>query len=491
MSRLKNFWGLLAVIAALALFYSLLPLGTAFEFSSDEGFEVMKPFLCNQGHVLYKEIWDDQPPVFTVLLATAFKTFGTSILIARLVTAGFGIILLATFYELIRRRSGQWCALLASFLLLASPGVLLLSASAMQEVPAMATGLLAAWLLFQWKKQQNLVWLLSSGAVMAVALQIKFTAILLVPAIFIEFALLTWPKPVSSSRFNLLFKNLLWWNAGFMTVVALIGLTWGKGSLEESWKSHTGEQFVPGLDRVADHPFNPELIRNHVECVLAAAVGLGLVWRRKRGREIAFPAALLMTDALVHTLHRPWWNYYYLHLAVPLTWLAGWAIHEVIQNILRLHAKYRFNLSSPAAWKQWALCILVALVITRSELRLEGIMKDLRQHPSADANPVVKKMKEYAGHTHLVYSEEGLYAFHAQLPVPPELAVITLKRFWSGQITTEQIIEACRRNKTELIVLPKDKITEEWKVFLEADYVSAGSDDKSVLFAAKSMGGSQ
>jgi hypothetical protein len=303
---------------------------------------------------------------------------------------------------------------------------------------------------------------------------------------FIELVLLSRTRPVQILRVNHLTKNLLWWSAGFAVVFTLIGLTWGKGSLAESWKSHIGEQFVPGRDRVEDHQFEPELVRNHVECVLAAAAGVGLALRRKRGREIAFPVALLLTDSLVHALHRPWWNYYYLHLAVPVTWLAGWAVNEILQDVLRLYSKYKFSLSSPATWKQLVLCVLLALVITRSELRLEGIVKDLRRHPSADANPIVKKMKEYAGRTHWVYSEAGLYAFHARLPMPPEIAVVTLKRFWSDQITTEEIVETCKRYQVEQLLLNPNKIENDWKDLLN-DYDIVYQDTNSALYIAKRL----
>src|SRR5690242_12627045 len=135
MNRLKNLFQLIAVLVALVLLFSQLPLGTAFQFSSDEGFEVIKPFLLNQGHALYKDIWDDQPPLFTLSLAAAFKMFGSSMLTARLVAVVFGLILFFSFHELVRQRSGRWCALISTFFLLASPGILRLSVSVMQEVP--------------------------------------------------------------------------------------------------------------------------------------------------------------------------------------------------------------------------------------------------------------------------------------------------------------------------------------------------------------------
>lgn len=45
---LKRNWGLLVVGATLILIYSLLPLATALEFGRDEGYEVIKPFLCTK-----------------------------------------------------------------------------------------------------------------------------------------------------------------------------------------------------------------------------------------------------------------------------------------------------------------------------------------------------------------------------------------------------------------------------------------------------------
>lgn len=487
MSRVKEHWGLGLVIVLLVLIYVQLPLGTAFAFSTDEGFEVIKPFMCNHGYVLYRDIWNDQPPVFTVLIAAIFRTFGTTMLNARLTTVCYAIIFFTVFHELIRRRSGQRCALLACFLLLCSPGVLLLSSSAMLELPAMTTGWLAGLLLFQWARRPHWIWLVTSGAVMALAAQTKFTSLLLVPAIFVEFVLLTEAKLGRKHWFKKAANSALIWSAGFAVVFALIGLTWAKGSLEMALKSHTGDNVVPGLDRVEDHQFNFQLLHNHIECAVAAVVAVGLAFYRKRGREIVFPLTLLLTDALVHAVHHPWWDYYYLHLAVPLAWLAGWGVNEVIRIILELYGKRRFNLFTTAAWEQIGMCILVGLVLTRSELRLEGTVKNLKQSPKADDNSIVKEMRKYAGSVHLVYSESGIYPFYANLSVAPELTVMPLKRFWSGQISTDDIIEICRRDKIKLVVLPKERINTEWKDFLDTEYFRVSSDEQSDMFAAKQI----
>jgi hypothetical protein len=88
-------------------------------------------------------------------------------------------------------------------------------------------------------------------------------------------------------------------------VFALIGFTWGKGALKSSWKSHTSSQSVPGMDRPEDHKFEPRLLKDHIESVAAAALCLVLAVWQKRMREIVFPVVLLITAALIHTVHHP------------------------------------------------------------------------------------------------------------------------------------------------------------------------------------------
>ncbi len=521
---LKNLWGLAVVLMISVLIFSLLRLGTTFELGDDEGLALIKGFMCNRGYKLYTEIWNDQPPLFTVLLSGAFRTWSPSILTARLVAAGFGLLLIGAFHELVRQRSGKGSALIATFLLLASPGVLILSVSVMLEVPAFATALLSAWLLFEWGKWRHWAWLLASGVVMALALQIKLSAVLILPAIGVEFLLMlasarhhAFPernvgapaRPDSRGkeaqkqtadhrghRLDLIRASPGWllrrpasvrvllWVTPMVAVTAVIGMTWGKGSLAPSWKSHTTAQAVQGFDRPEDHKFEVRLLRNHAECWAAAALCLTVALRQKGLRQIAFPSVLLLVVSAVHAVHRPWWNYYYLHLAIPLAWLAGWTVNESIRLVHTLVSTGRINVFSRAAWKAVAVCALAAAALARSETRLEGAIKGIRQRTAAATNPIVNTMKACADQTAWVYARSPIYAFHAGLPVPPELAVVTPKRFWSGQITVEAIVETCSRYKPELLVLPLTGSNTEWKLLLDREYALAATDAKNALYVA-------
>ncbi len=96
-------------------------------------------------------------------------------------------------------------------------------------------------------------------------------------------------------------------------------------------------------------------------------------------------------------------------------------------------------------------------------------------------------MKDFADRTRWVYAENAIYPFHMRLSMPPELAVVTPKRFWSGQISTMQIIEACERYQPEMIVLTVAGNQREWNDFLQSKYVALRTDKKFVLYIAKRL----
>ncbi|HWV99159.1 MAG TPA: glycosyltransferase family 39 protein [Candidatus Acidoferrum sp.] len=468
------------IICALLVVLSLLHLGSALRLGDDEGYEVIKGLLCSKGYHLYTDIWNDQPPVSTFLLAGAFKLFGASILTARIVAASFGLILAICFYELIRQRSGARTALLGAFFVVAAPGSLVVMASMMLECPAFATALLSCWLAFRWAKRQSPMWLVLSGAMLAVALQIKLTAVLVVPALVIEMFLILHSRHKSIGQ---MLQPGLVWGAALVAVFFLIALTWGKGSLATSWKSHTKAEVVPGLDMPADHKFNFRLLRNNIECAGGAVMCILLATRRRRLRELAFPVALLCTVSLVHAFHRPWWNYYYLHFAIPLAWLTGWAVNALLEDLYRVQTKNRsigFKFASGLA-----LCALIAFALAKSERRFEGSIKYLREKPAASANAIVQKMRQSATGASCAYSEDGIYAFHAGVKVIPDLAIVMPKRFWSGQISTRGIIEICKRNAPQFVVVRSDSFNEEWRDYLRTDYGFGAADNTCQLYVRK------
>ena len=337
-TRSNSLWRLATVVVALLILYSQLPLGTALQFGGDEGYELITGFLMSKGFLLYKQIWNDQPPLLVLWLSWAFKIWGPSLLAARLLAAGFGLVLFGTFFQLVSQRAGRWSAFLAVFFLVASPAILELSVSVMQEVPTFGTALVSALLLFRWCKRPHWGWLLASGVVMGVALEIKLTAMLVVPAMLVEIAL-TGQAARNQSWRKIAMLNAVQWAMVTGITFAVIGLIWGGGSFQSSYKSHFAEHPLYGMERPEDFPLPVSVFFDHAECVVAAAAGVVFAVRQRRLREFSFPLVMFLTALGVHAVHRPWWMYYYLHLAIPMAWLAGFAVSEIIKIFTRLLSK--------------------------------------------------------------------------------------------------------------------------------------------------------
>ncbi len=166
-----------------------------------------------------------------------------------------------------------------------------------------------------------------------------------------------------------------------------------------------------------------------------------------------------------------------------MAWLAGFAVSQLLLIVSRCVNDGRYHPASPKTWKAVVLCTLIGVVVVRSEGRLQNGILGLHRRERADKSPIVAKMKHYADRTHWVYAHDGIYAFHAGLLMPPELAVVTLKRFWSGQISTPQIVDICRRYGTEQLVLEPRKIDTTWKEFLTT-YSVAYTDGNLLLYVA-------
>jgi hypothetical protein len=71
--RRKEPYSILLIVVAVGFLLTLLPLGTAFQFRGDEGFDLITGFVTSHGFPLYNQVWCDQPPLFLQLLASCFR----------------------------------------------------------------------------------------------------------------------------------------------------------------------------------------------------------------------------------------------------------------------------------------------------------------------------------------------------------------------------------------------------------------------------------
>ncbi len=508
-------WFCAAVFAAIAAF---IPLGQILEIGGDEGFELLKAFLCYRGHVLYSEIWNDQPPAYTLLLAGLFKVTGVSLLTARMAALFFGALLIGVLAAWLRRDLGMWSAVFGLTVLLSAPWVLTLGTSVMLEMPAFATGLLAAWLLRQRPNRYELHRLIISAITFAIALQIKLTVGVMVPGILV--LLLQQPQDpggpengfdpaaphttrrvgekkrilqrlndllCKSSRYRSLAVG--YWIITLALAYALLCWLLGTGGYDLLWTSHHTPKMYAALAHDSGYAFKISTLADFPEGVAGSVLGAWLAIRERQWRRIAFPTVWLATVLAIHLQHRPWWDYYLLHFVIPMSWLTAQAVHPFLS--WQQSAKVPVGLT-----QQWQSRLIIPIGVLLSALwivygseRLFRTITFLGRSRTIQDTPLMGEIQRYAPRVQWMFTYyRPIFAFHARLPVPPPLALLPAKRFWSGRLTEPDLLDALQKWSPELLLLESDKLVESWSTWIHENYQLAARDDNLLLYVHKAIG---
>lgn len=479
---------LLSLLALFVFLQFLLPLRTAVKIGADEGFELAKATLCLKGYKLYTEIWNDQPPLDTFLITQILKYVSPSVFGPRLLSVVFAALLLSAVFVASFRLHGLLAAALATMWLIASPGFLELSCSVMQEIPALtpAVGALSVLLLgrrMRWHGTE-----IFGGILFAAALQMKFIGVVYLPLIVLilwlrcrEIASVDGPSrgatsssglgpfPVGFVRALSVFGVSL--SLGFVAILFLTGET-GPYLLQikQSWEAHFASAKSFEYGSPTDHRFDWSVLLKNWDTTIPAVLGVILILPRVRSLPImVVPVAWLALTLAVFATYKPWWTYYYIHTAVPLCCCASIGIAGSWQRI-----RQRRSMSLGLLF---SLFVLGAAVWMGARVYLQ--ITSIRQSPHIHGTYVLTEVARLKPFTRCMYTDEPVLSFHTGIPLPPRLGVISLKRFWSGDLTNARLAEELWRVKPGIMLLKNtsqeqpfsDLITAEYRlVYFDAHY---------------------
>ncbi|MEM8638289.1 MAG: glycosyltransferase family 39 protein [Cyanobacteria bacterium P01_G01_bin.54] len=220
----------------------LMPVANAFQFDTDEGQELVKALLYNQGYSLLDEIWSDQPPLLTLVLAAWLRLWEDSVLAARLLILGFSTVLVWAFAQLLRRAVDDRYALVGAFLLICTANFLRLSVSVMIGMPAIACLMVSLYALLRYHESrqgaQQWIWLGVASITAGLSMQFKMFTILLLPI----WGLFLWAghytgRPLRWQQRRPWFVAIVWGLGAIATFMGL-GLSLGLISLDASFLFH-------------------------------------------------------------------------------------------------------------------------------------------------------------------------------------------------------------------------------------------------------------
>lgn len=500
MLRACKHLGMLLVLVLLFLgLQAFLPLGTAVQIGSDEGFELAKATLLLNGHHLYTEVWNDQPPLHTFLITQLLKHVSGSVLLPRLVTVAFAVLLLCSVFAIIRRASGLLAAGLATALVVASPGFLELSASCMLEIPSLATALAALAVLSLQHPASRKLRLVLAGVCFGVALLMK-----LVPATLLPLAaVIIWLDcPESRNWLKQTLGSLIVLGLASLVTFVLVDLVIERGAFllhfHQSWTSHFATAKSLEHGSATDHPFVWSILLKHWDATVPAVLGIILLCRKLFGRGSCgppttsrkqpithltrssscstdpslLPLAWIFLSFAIFAAHRPWWPYYYVHLAIPLGWCAAIAVEHVIRSARRRKVVV-------------PLFVLGMLAFSWMALRLYFQIADARHLSRIYASPLLTELARFRPAAKWLYTEDPVYSFHSGIPLPPPLGVMVLKRYWCGEMTDQRLADELKSWTPGLILLRNNTDTHVFQDWLDAEYRLAYRDATHRLYVPR------
>lgn len=507
----------------------LLPLGTAVKIGADEGFELSKATLCAHGYKLYTEIWNDQPPLNTSILMGLMRHVSPPILGPRLLSVSLALVLLSAFFNLIVRLNGVLIAGLATAMLVASPGFMELSSSCMQEVPALTPIVAALCLLLALPRAEWHMGEILAGVLFGLGLQLKLIGVIYLPLAVLVVWLVRRQRPDALKAAVISSAVLI-----AAAAVVFVGLNLLTGNpllvqLHQSWAAHFSSTKSFEYGSPAERPYEwVVLIRNWDTTVpaLVGAAALLLAMRPKKrstsvrssfalaalpytkGREgratsgqqlhsqspgplnpsgdhLLLPLSWLALTLVVFTTHKPWWSYYYLHNSVPFCWCAaiGFAV-----------LWHRFSKGGTSAFhreRSVFAAVLVGLfcagafswMAARVYLQETGIRGSSR----LDSCLALKEIARFRPFTTFLFAYDPIYSFHSDIPTPPHLAMISLKRLWSGEMTTARLVSEVESVKPGLILLSNDATEHPFQGLLNREYRLVYQDASGLLYAHRSI----
>jgi hypothetical protein len=477
-----------------------LPLGNAVLIGADEGFELAKATLLVHGHALYSEVWNDQPPLHTFIVAQLMRRVSSDVLVPRLLTVVSGVVLLGGMFWLIYRVCGLGVACLTVGLMMASPGFLELSVSCMLEIPSLAPAVMALCVLWSWRSRWHAGEIVA-GALFGAALLVKLLPVILLPLAVV----IVWLRdqrleetgsdggremlkmaPTDVGDYGVgvgrSVRGLLVFCVSM--VVLFVAIEWliEVGAylehFRQTWVSHFGPALSMEYGSAADHPFEWGILLRNWDLTIPAALGVAMCWHhRRRISWCMLPVTWLVLMLVTFAMHRPWWSYYYVHIALPLSWCAAIGIVWAWEWFRKAR-----GLGLRVAATLFALC---AISWMGARVYFQG--QEIRRSPQLHSALVLQEIERLRPFARFLYADEPVYSFHAGIPMPPALAVLPLKRFWSGEMTNARLVTELESARPEILLLRNDPRERPFQDWLAEGYRLVYRDGQHLLFARREV----
>jgi hypothetical protein len=441
------------------LAWGLTHLGGSY-WDTDEGINLMKARLVQLGHPLYEEVWADQPPGLTVLLAGSFAALAPTVEVARGVVLVVAVAGLAGIAWLTREASGGWPAAVAAVAFAATaPNFYWASRAVMIGLPALSLAALAMAALLAYCRTRRRSWLAAAGVLLGLSLSIKLIGAYLVAPFAVGIVAARLPDGagvaaghataaarraaadaavLTGALLLVMVPIALAFDVSAMAdqVVGTVAAARGAYALDVAWN----------LDKLRFW-----LLGDHLVLAALAAYGALALAARKLVASAVILTWLGLTLAALVFQSPLWPKHHFLALLMPMAPLAGIGVEDVAR---RLASAARGPVRrAEAAWLAAGVAALVvAAAGVPAAARADAVrslatpFKESGKLPKNDAHAhvgeAVEMLRRRTRPGDVVLTDAHIVAFAAGRTVPPELSVISGKRIATGELTAASVAAA-------------------------------------------------
>jgi hypothetical protein len=452
--------------------------------TGDEGMELIKTDLYREGYQLYKQIWNDQPPLPTILWTFWLNHTGRSVASGRVLTLLFSTVLIWSFCQTVRITVGKSYAILGTLWLILSNYFIRLSSSVMMGLPSLSLVTLSVYLVILYSKVSNIFLLITSAAAYGVSLQIKSFTAFLMPAFIFYLCNTEYSKNQSIKQ--IVFKIIIW-VISFSVVFAVITLALPFPDLTQTVGGHFNSSLSKTYGWAEQLPdfcgtflHDPDL---WIMCVIS-------IWALplRRAKFPLFPTSWLLLALLTLFVHRPLWYHYYVLVSIPLTWISTFAFKEIF-----LATRNRYNIPHyKNDWQKKTKILFIFLIIGILSVPVKIVIAQIEIHDllrkSVDFQQAIPHIESYRQKTKWLFTDIPAYGFMTGIKVPPEIAVFSSKRIESGNLTISQMEKVINRYKPEQVVLGRfEEVYQSLKQTLDQGYDLKYMNKKIRLYLRKSL----
>jgi len=445
------------------------PWWIVYEFHLNEGINLIKGALVANGYTLYDQIWNDQPPGLTLILAAIHWLFPFNVGIPRAVVIAFSSLLLWALFRIVRRSSGAIAAWSAVAVLGLSTQFLLFSVSVLIGHPAVALAVCALDQAMIGVTERSRWRLLLAGVLFGLSLQIKMFTALVLPGLICAILFFSKVPGTTESR---RWREVAVTMAATLATFALIAIAFHEPLVDQlfmpHWNESRSDDYTAGESGWVHFGSLLALEPVLLGFGIFGAVAVLLKPRELPGAKLV-PVLWLCLSVIVFAHHKPVFPHHLIMTMVPLAWLGGIGVAKFVEWIDSTRMRWWYRQAGVAL-------PLAALIIAGAwtPLRFGTVTA-----PTSPIAIVMETLTIDAAAEPWVVTDEAIDAYRAKVLIPPELAVFSVKRLKQGYFPADTISSAISRFEPSLVALNRFDVDPAVRRFLrESSYVRVVAADQ-------------